>query len=421
MPTLGIQAADLRGAQVVFWYPAGGELQKEYAAQVTEFNQSNVWGITVAGRAFPSSNGLEEPLNAAIKSGEMPQAVLAPLELLLSWQTRDPLLIPLEPYLKDPEWGLTAQEPGDFWPVFWQDGLVGSQRWAIPAGRSVEVLFYNQTWAEQLGFRQAPVTPADFRAQACAAAKANLADAEPENNGTGGWIISDDPLSLESWRLAFGGEALPVQEGRAYQFNTPPSVSAFTYLRKLSDDRCAWTARSPLPYTYFAQRRALFYSGNLLDLPAQERAMAFEKSSDRWTVIAYPAENSKPVALTSGASYALLRSTAQRQLAAWLFMHHLMLPRVQTRLAAAGGLLPARGLALQAMDDYRNGHPAWAAVAGWKDRLQPAPRLASWRSARRVLQDAAWQIFSPATKPAGIPAILAELDTTITDILKLAP
>jgi ABC-type glycerol-3-phosphate transport system substrate-binding protein len=323
--------------------------------------------------------------------------------------------------LQDREWGLTAQEPGDFWPVFWQEGQVDGRRWAIPAGRNAQVLFYNQTWAEQLGFHQAPLTPADFRTQACAAAKANLADAETENDGTGGWIISDDPLALESWRLAHGAAALPVKEGQAYQFNTPPTLQAFTFLRKLADEHCAWTARNPTPYTYFAQRRALFYSGSLADLAAQEKAQAFEKSSDRWTVIAYPAENRKPLAIATGSSYALLLSTPQRQLAAWLFLHHLMLPRVQARLDAAGGLLPERAAALLEMSDYRQAHPAWAVTTTWKDVLQPAPRLASWRTVRRVLQDAAWQIFSPATKAAGIPAILTELDATIVDVLKIAP
>jgi ABC-type glycerol-3-phosphate transport system substrate-binding protein len=416
-----VKAAELRGVQVNFWYPAAGELQKEYAALVANFNKNNVWGITVVGRAFSTSLGMEEPLAAAVKAGEPPQVALAPLEQILSWQGASGPFIPLDVYVQDREWGLSAQEPGDFWPAAWQAGVVDGKRWAVPAAGSPQVLFYNQTWAEQLGFRQPPATPADFRAQACAAAKANLADAAPENDGTGGWVITDEPLALENWRLALGGEALPAQTGQPYRFNTPATLAAFTYLRKLSDEHCAWTARSTTPYTYFAQRRALFFSGSLLDLPAQERAMAFAKSGDRWTVIAYPAEKVKPIVLFSGGSYALLRSTPQRQLAAWLFLHQLLLPRVQARLAAAGGLLPVSSAALGAMEDYRKAHTAWAAAAAMKDLLQPPPRLASWRSARRVLQDAAWQIFSPATRPDGIAAILAELDATILEVLKLAP
>ncbi len=95
--------------------------------------------------------------------------------------------------------------------------------------------------------------------------KANVADGAPENDGTGGWILSTDPLVLESWRLAFGGEALPTQESQTYIFDTPASVAAFTFLKTLIDENCAWTALNPAPYPYFAQR-SLFYSGSLLDL-----------------------------------------------------------------------------------------------------------------------------------------------------------
>ena len=99
-------------------------------------------------------------------------------------------------------------------------GQSGGERWSIPLGGDVQAIFYNQSWAEKLGFQTAPLTPADFRTQACAAMKANLADGEPDNDGTGGWIVSKDALAMESWRRAFGAESLPEQEGQTYTFNT---------------------------------------------------------------------------------------------------------------------------------------------------------------------------------------------------------
>jgi multiple sugar transport system substrate-binding protein len=419
VPTVGVHAADLRGTKINFWFPASGELEKEVLAQIADFNRGNVWGILVEGRAFTSSTQLEEQVLASQISGGLPQAAAAPLEMLLSWHGQGPLIAPLDPYVQDAEWGLTAQEIADFWPSIWQAGQVGGRHWGIPDGLNLQVIYYNQTWAEALGFSKPPATPADFRAQACAAMKANVADDNPENDGTGGWIVTNDALTLESWRRAFGGDSLPVEEGPAYTFNSPPTVAAFTFLRKLLDDHCAWNARNPNPYPYLAGRQALFYSGSLLDLPFQERAMTFAKSTDRWTILAYPAETKTPVVVASGFSQAVFLSTPVEQLAAWLFLRNLMLPRVQARLAAAGDLLPSRASAVTQMADYRQSHPQWAVVAAWQNELQPAPRLASWRTVRRVLEDAAWQIFSPITTPTGIPAVLAELDSMTTEILKV--
>jgi hypothetical protein len=65
-----------------------------------------------------------------------------------------------------------------------------------------------------------------------------------------------------------------------------------------------------------------------------------------------------------------------------------------------------------------NDHLQWVKAVGWKGQLQPAPTLASWRVARRIYQDAAWQIFQPFTKLEGIPAVLAELDKMVIELVK---
>ena len=427
--SLGVKPAELRGLKVRFWYAASGELAKETSALIEAFNHENIWGISAEGKAFLSYTALEEQALAAVKNGDLPQLIAAPLEISLSWQRKDarasgvtpgpgPELVALDVYVRDAEWGLSQAEIADFWPSAWQAGQVSGQRWGIPAELDAQVLFYNQSWAEQLGFRQPPASSADFRTQACAAMKANVADDNLENDGTGGWMMSTDAMALENWRRAFGGEPLPADNGQAYTFNTANSVKAFSYLRKLLDQNCAWKAKSTSPFTYFAQRQALFYSGSLSDLAKQQRAMNFQKSADHWTVLTYPVDQGKPVVLTSGASYSIIKSSPAAQLATWLLLRSLMLPRAQARLAEAAGLLPARASALAAMEEYRAGHPQWAQAASWKDYLQSAPQLGSWRTTRRLLEDAAWQIFQPFTKAEGIGSVLAELDGAAKELAK---
>ena len=190
-------------------------------------------------------------------------------------------------------------------------------------------------------------------------------------------------------------------------------------MRKLLNDNCAWNAQNPTPYIYFAQRQALFYSGSLLDLAYQQRAMSFQKSDDHWTVLAYPSPEKRlwrwPMERAGGAEVGSSRS---QQLAGWLLLRYLMMPRVQASLAEAGGTLPARSSALERMSDYRAAHPQWALAVGMGRPAAAGASLASWRTVRRVEEDAAWQIFSPITGVSGIPAVLEELDATAADLLK---
>ena len=92
---------------------------------------------------------------------------------------------------------------------------------------------------------------------------------------------------------------------------------------------------------------------------------------------------------------------------------------MQTQMCAAvNDLIPMRQSALESMTDFRQNNAQWAQVAGWLDDYKAAPRLASWRTARRILQDAAWQIFSPIVKAGGIPGVLEELDGMVKEITK---
>ncbi len=91
------------------------------------------------------------------------------------------------------------------------------------------MLFYNQTWAKELGFLAYPKTPAEFREQACAAAVSNNTGRILERYGTGGWLIDTDPLTTLSWLDAFGAQALPAEEGQEYTFNTPEGQAALAY------------------------------------------------------------------------------------------------------------------------------------------------------------------------------------------------
>ena len=91
--------------------------------------------------------------------------------------------------------------------------LFDNQRLGFPPNRSMEVLYYNQTWLEELGFSGPPTTPEEFKEMACAAAEAN-------GDGTGGYILRDDASAMASWTYAFGGDIL-TEDGTGYVLNGP--------------------------------------------------------------------------------------------------------------------------------------------------------------------------------------------------------
>jgi multiple sugar transport system substrate-binding protein len=416
LPHLQLRPEDLQDTRISFWHPWSGELATIVSDSAAEFNRVNAWGIQVDVVAPGGSGLLFEQIMERLTGSDPPNVVAGSMDQILTWQQLEGVVINLNDYVDDPVWGLNAQERADFPRAFWDDGESGGRRYGIPAMRSPEMLFYNVTWGRELGFATPPGTMDQFEEQACAAAAANRADSDPSNDGTGGYIVSTDPLVQLSWMYSFGFNGF--EAGESIRFNRGPTRQMFTFFRHLYDRSCVWRARLE-PYEYFATRRALFYSGSLYDVPVQEFIDQRFGNEDEWMVLPYPPPaNGAPVVLTSGLSYAVLASEAEEQLAAWLFIRWMSTSRVQAPLAAASGAWPASVNAIEQLEGYRGNHPAWEGSLMWMPVAKPAPLHPEWRVVRSVLSDATWQLYQANIKLEDIPNLLSILDATVADVLE---
>ncbi len=356
-----IKPEELRGALIRFWHPWSGSLGQVTDRLVQEFNLTNSWGILVTAVPYPGYDALENNLETAFQTSAAPQVTLGYLHQSLAWD-KSHNLVDLLPYVNDPQWGLTTTEQADFYPLFWSQDVVDGRRLGIPAFRSGQLLLYNQSWAKELGFEQPPADPDQFMQQACAGASANQRDRLPDNDATGGWIISTDYSAILSWIYAFGGEVLkspePGLSQSVYQFDTPQNEETFTFLRAAYQNSCAWLPESGNPENEFARRLGLFSTASLLDLPYQEEAFRSANNPDQWTVLAFPSPELHPAFDVYGPSYVLLPASAQQQLAAWLFVRWLAAPQQQARLVEASGALPVRQAALEYAEDLFRQPPA---------------------------------------------------------------
>ena len=123
----------------------------------------------------------------------------------------------------------------------------------------------------------------------------------------------------------------------------------------------------------------------------------------------------------NGPSYAVFKSNPKQQLAAWLFIRWLTLPRYQARLINTSGYLPVSQSAIEMLQNYGRLNPQWDQALALIPLAYPAPKLASWRLASTILQDAGWQIFHQPPTPIPVPTILQQLDETIPQIVNGTP
>ena len=405
--------ADLpQGIHVTFWHPWTGALADWLESASAKFNQSNQWGITVDLQIHADDLVLNEDIASGAAEGVLPDIVAAPGAYLRAWYEDGLSLRDLAPYVDSSAVGWSASQVNAFLPVFWKADVAGSVRLGLPAYRIGNYLFYNRSWARDLGFEERPQSSQEFRDQACAAAKANLADEITLNNGTGGWVYSTDSLAMFSWLKAFVGDNLAAND--MVNFQAEGAQFAMEYLYDLYNQDCAWTGKQPTPYQYFSDRYALFYSGTSRDIFLQERENQAGGSQDDWELIAYPSDQFRPVIWVDGYSYALLGTDEDKALAGWLFLRYLLETENQAALVEATGALPLSNSVISALSDFRSDHPAWGQALENLAMAQPLPANSSWPAAQAVSSDLAWQLKFLASKET-IPGLLSEAQTILQE------
>jgi len=410
-----IEPEALAGIQIQVSYAFVDSSAENFSDQVAKFNTLNEWDIIVYPNGSNSYNSLYGTVSSALDTPDQPDMVISLPEQILDWDAIA-AIIDLTPYLEDPQYGFNAEDISDFAAIFWDLAGKNEKTLGLPAQLSASFLYYNRTWARELGFIKIPLTSNDFRKQACAANQSFRSDAILQNDGYGGWIVNTTPESILAWMQAFAGGVL---EDEQIKFSGDANQSALEFLKKLYDDNCAYITSEPHPYASFANRSALFISADLAELPNQRLAFEQANNSDEWTLIPFPGQQGQLIA--EGPVFSVLRSTPEKQLAAWLFTRWLLSSENQASWVEATGMLPLRTSSFEALTGYRSSHPQWNDAVTYMDILTVQPGVAAWRKARPVLGDAANFMFRNNISLDQIPGLLTQMDETVQELTEAKP
>ncbi len=393
---------DPSGQTIIWWHQHSGEREEKLAPIVADFNSTNPCGITLEAQNQGGYNDIRDKVNASTAAGEQPAALIVGYQNDQAFYQLNDTLVDLNTLIDDATWGLSAEDKADFFPTFLEQGIhpeFGGQRLGFPPNRSMEVMFYNMTWAQELGFDAAPTTPDEFKAQACAAAEAN-------GDGTGGYILRDDASAVASWAFAFGGNVLN-EDGTGYDYSNAAVVDSMTFLKGMLDEGCAYFFTEGFPNPELANRRALFAQGSSSGIPfyltdLQTASTENGTELDELGVIAVPHTTADPVQNIYGADVMITRTTPEQELAAWLFIKWFTTPEVQARWVEASNYFPTRAGTEEFLGDYVSQNPQWGAAAALLPFSAYEPQLISYQAVR----DATSQAFNEIMQGADVQSTL---------------
>ncbi len=405
MGPVSMLEGDPTGQNVVFWTPWGTGVQQEtMTALVAEFNATNEYGITVEEIAQGRQGDLEQAVNAAIATGELPNVTAGFPNGLTRWYGLG-VIAALNDFMADPVYG-SGEVLKDIAPAALAAGtLPDGTQVGVPVHQSAQVNFYNHTWGQELGFAGPPANSAEFKEQACAARAANDADDNPDNDATGGYVYFPGASTVMPWIAAFGGEAMNA-DGTAYTLNSPEAVAVAMFFKDLIDSGC--TISTPgFPNPEFAGRLALFATSSSAGIPFQRSAFEDIASEDEWGPIPFSGPGGDQTVNAFGQMLGVVETNPDADLASWLFLKWLTSPETQSNWVQATQYFPSMGatdVGSLASDDAQ-----WADALSLLPLGNAEPNHPSWGSVRGAIQDAFFAIVEAAAE-AAVQAVLDALN-----------
>jgi multiple sugar transport system substrate-binding protein/sn-glycerol 3-phosphate transport system substrate-binding protein len=361
---------DLKGTVITYWYQHSQARETALQTMIARFNRTNTWGITVKGEYAGGYSDIANKMTAGIAGGTTPDLVVAYQNDAATYEMSD-ALVDLTPYVADPQFGLSKAELADFFPGFLaQDvnGQFGNKRLGWPPNRSIEVLFYNADWLKALGIAAPPTTWDEFYADA--------RKATDPAKGTCGYDISLDASNVFAQVIGRGGD-FQAADGSGYTLDTPQLKACFALFQKMYKEGCAKKIGDQYgDETDFANRKVLFTMNSTAGIPFYDAAIKKgSKGAFNWSVAPVPHTTAKPVLNIYGSSVSVVKSTPQRQLAAWLFLRWMSEPEQQAEWTRVSNYFPVRKSTARQLGDYFAKNPqfaaAWSALNAGDQKAEP--------------------------------------------------
>ncbi len=335
------EGVDPSGQTVVYWhqYTEDSSQGDTMAVLIADFNSSNEYGITVEALHQGSYGPIEDLMNTAILSGELPNLVAGYANAVAGW-ANEGVVVDLNLLLNSPQWGIPADEQKmlnfnllnvnqlDFPPFH-------GMRVAWANQNSLNVFYTNLDIVERLGFeRRAPQTLAEFEEIACAAGAADGLQGYPLDTGTS---------HFESFVAAHGGAIFDGEAG-AYSFEAAEVVATMDLFTRMLENNCAYLFAARYQNTGdFALGITPFAAGSSAGIPFITADAATAEMMDEWVITAFPgAEGVGQTIQLFVPSQAILITTPEAELATWLFVKYLAGTEAQLAWSGATGYFSIR-------------------------------------------------------------------------------
>ncbi|HEX8968569.1 MAG TPA: ABC transporter substrate-binding protein [Chloroflexota bacterium] len=323
-----------------------------------------------------TGNELEQKVTGAIVAHNTPDLVQGFESDVAAWYDAG-AIVALDDYVKTT---LTDADLADIQKALLDSGRFPqyqNQLLSFPFNRSIYVVYYNKPELTSAGFPDGPKTWDDVSA-ACARIVADMPC----------YAVQPSPDSFIPVVWSRGGEVISA-DFKTATFNGPEGVAALSFDVDNIKKNVAYVSKGfDWQNDFGARKVAMSPATTIAGDPFIAKAVgdAFEIG-----IAAIPTAPGKPVrSLFSGTNLAIMKSTPEKQQAAWSFIRWLTDTRQSAYWTIQTTYLPVRKSALneQNLKDFIARTPRFKVALDLIPTGAPGISVAGWADARTYLQDA---------------------------------
>lgn len=357
--------------EITIWHPYTQLHEETFLKLVEEFNGTNPWGIKVIARYAGSYSEIRRKVLAAIAAGTPPDMAFSYQNVIAEYAYAD-AVVALDDYIQSPKYGLRPEELEDYFSNFLEGDRYPDfegKMLSFPPGRSLEVMYYNASALQELGFKEPPATWEQFY-RACEMWK--------KKEGKPCYAVAPSASTLTWMIWSRGGEILSP-EGQ-FLPDKEAALAALQFLEKLIDEGLAYKVKERYQdQEDFADQKAIFTFGSTAGIPYYQAA----KPPFKWSIALPPTGTSSPVVDLYGPSVCVFKTTPERQLASWLFLKWLTEPEQNARWSVATGYLPVR-ISASESPLFKN-QPLLKKAMEFIPYARSEPAIYGWEAVRSIL------------------------------------
>ena len=408
---------DITGpVEVTLWHALSGPQQKALDEAVAKFNGENGKGITVKALNQGNYTQLGQKVLAAINAGSLPDFVHA-YESNIADYTKADVVVNLDAYVNSAKNGLPKDSRDDIYQPYYDTNRFrqfNNQLLSFPFTKSMFVMYENDDLLKAAGVSLPIKTWDDFEKAIVATTKKDASGKTTQY----GWGAALDASNFNAWVYSRGGK-LMSDDLRTVEWDKQAGLDTLKFLDKQIK---AGTAYVPKGFDYqndFAAGKLAFFMGSTSTRPFITAGIpAGGKLS--WSIAQIPqADPAKAKTVMYGANVGILKSTPQKQLAAWYFIKWFSDTAQTAKWATTSYYMPVRKSATndQTLKDYwTQKDPQGKQAFDLIGTSSPEPNVRGQQDIRDVIFDMLTQVTTgKATPEDAIKAAGAKANQILKD------